>query len=129
MSCTVKSLPLPYTTVAHNSTTQVVVPAGTWVSAAGISGGRGWGEIAARNGNLQAAPGVQFTNDPFDSPTGNVTAVGSVLSTDGTTHPAGVTALSSGAYRFARPVWILSLSSGTGLATACVGGVVELIYG
>lgn len=129
MSCTVKSHPLPYTTVAHNSTTQVSVPAGAWVSAAGISGARGWGEIAARNGNLQVAPGVQFTNDPFDSPTGNVTAVGCVLSTDGTTDPGGVTSLSSGAFRFARPVWILTLSGGSTLATACVGGMIELIYG
>lgn len=129
MSCTIKSLNLPPMTVAWNSTNSVAIPAGPgWFSAAGLAGGRGWGEMSAKNGNLRAVPGIQLTNDVNDPTSGTTTAVGSLLSADGVSVPNGVNALSTGGYRFARPVWILSLSSGTDLATACVSGTIELIF-
>ena len=82
--------------------------------------------MRARNGNVTAIPGIQLTND-VHSPGGSATSVGATMSADGVSDPSGVTAISTGAYRYVRGGWIVQLSSGGTLATAAVAGVIELL--
>ena len=66
MSCNVKRLAMPWTLVASDSTSAVSIPCTGWVSAAGVTGAKGWLEMRGQNGNLQATPAVQLTNDVHD---------------------------------------------------------------
>ncbi len=109
------------------STTAVFIPAGPWVSAANLSAAKGHGEMRGRTNQFQAQPAVQFANDVRNPTTS--TAVGSLITGDGVSDPNGNTALSTGSVKYARPGWLVSLVSGTTLATAQLAGVVELIYG
>lgn len=127
MSCTVDRIVMAWMMVASNTTTVVFIPASGWMDAAGITSGKGWGEMRGKNGNIGATPAVQFTNDPHDPGTGNVTPVGAQITADGVSDPNGNTALSSGSFRYVRAGWNVALSSGATLATASVAGVIELI--
>jgi hypothetical protein len=127
MACNVTRLSMNWMGLAWDkSASSAFIPATGWMSAAGITGGRGWGEIRGRTGNLTVIPAVNLSNDVHD-PGASVTNCGPTLSTDGVYDPTGVTALSSGAFRFVRAGWVVQLSAGTTLAAASVGGVVELI--
>jgi hypothetical protein len=127
MACSVTELVLGWMTVAWNSNaSSVFLPATSWVSADGVTGAKGWGEMRGRNGQITATPAVQLTNDVHDPPT-TATAVGATMSADGPSDPNGTTALSTGGYRYARGGWIVTLSSTTTLSTAVVAGGIALI--
>lgn len=127
MACTVDRLTLEWMLVAAIATGVVFIPAGPWVSAAGVTSAKGWGEMRGKNGNIGVTPAVQFTNDVHDPGASNVTAVGTQMTTDNVSDPNGNTALASGSFRFVRPGWNVALSAGAVLATAAVGGTIELI--
>jgi hypothetical protein len=113
------------------SPTQVFVPAGAWLPAGNLTGARGWGELAAKNGNFQGAPAVQFANDTRAPASFVNVQVGSNISAVGPSDPNGITSLSSSSAnaRYVRVGWLTSLSSGSTLATGALAGVIELIYG
>jgi hypothetical protein len=106
-------------------------PAGIWLNAGNLTGGRGWGELAAKNGNFQGAPAVQFANDHRDPKSFVNVQVGTNIDTVGSSDPSAVASLSaqSAGARYVRVGWLLSLSSGTTLASGALSGVIELIYG
>jgi hypothetical protein len=117
---------MSWMSISSNGTTEVFIPASGWMSATAVTGAKGWGEIRGRNGNLQAIPAVQVTNDVHD-PGAVTTACGPTLTTDDVYDPNGVTSVASGSYRFIRAGWLVKLTSGSTLATANIAGVVELI--
>ena len=119
-------MPLEWGTVSTNSATSAFYPAGPWQSATGITSAKGWGECVGRNGNISVTPAVQLVNDPRAAPAGG-TAVGTAMTANGVSDPNGDTAISSGAYKYIRGGWNVVLSAGGTLATAHVGGVIELI--
>jgi hypothetical protein len=129
MSCNVETMSLGFMTIATNSQTPVAVPAGSWRSAAGYSFGRGWGEMRARNGAISAEPGLQLTNDVSDPTTGGTTVVlDSALVGDTVSNPQSTPiSISAAGYKYARPVWVVKLTTGSTLATASVTGVIELV--
>lgn len=129
MSCGAEAISMGFMTVATNSTTAVSVPTGSWRSSAGYTYGRGWGEMRGKNGNISVEPGLQLTNDVADPTAGGTTiTLGSALTADGTSNPQSTPiSLSVAGYKYARPVWIVKLTSGTTLATAAVTGVIELV--
>jgi len=109
------------------STTELFIPAGPWASAANLSAAKGYGEMRGRTGQFQAKPAVQLANDVRSPSAG--TAVGATLTGDGVSDPNGNTAITSGTSKYVRPGWLVSLVTGSTLATAQLAGVVELIYG
>ena len=124
---TVTTLSLGWMGLSAISTVAVFVPTGGWVSAANLTGARGCGEIRGRNGLFQAMPAVQVANDTR-SP-GTVTAVGTALTTDGVSDPDSIHPVTNaGSSRYCRPGWLVSLTSGTVLASAGLTGMVELIF-
>jgi hypothetical protein len=127
MACNVQTMRMIWTGYSAISTTEVFIPAGPWASAANVSGARGHGEMRGKTGNFQARPAVQVANDTR-SP-GTATAVGSGLAADGVSDPNGITALTTGSSKYIRPGWLVSLTSGTTLGTAQLGGAIDLIYG
>jgi hypothetical protein len=127
MACNVTRLGLNWMGIAWDkSASSAFIPASGWVSAAAVTGAKGWGEIRGRTGNLTAIPAIQLTNDTHD-PGANITNCGPTLSTDGVYDPTGVTSVSSGSYRFVRAGWVVQLSAGTTLAVGSIAGVVELV--
>lgn len=127
MACNTTQNWLVWMGLAATSVTEVFIPAGGWENAGNVTGGRGWGELRGRTGNFQVKPAVQLAND-VRSP-GAATAVGSALSADGVSDPGAVTALSTGASRYIRVGWLVSLTSGSTLGFGAAAGTVELIYG
>ena len=122
-----RTRPLPWTTLAAVSTVAVFVPSGAWESAAGVTGARASGEMRGKNGNAQAQPAVQVANDQR-SP-GAATGIGSTMTNDGVTDPVNPsTSLSTDGVKYLRTGWLVSLISGSNLATASVAGVIELLY-
>jgi hypothetical protein len=118
---------LPWTLVATNTTTAIFVPATDWELTLGVTGARAWGEIRCRNGLIQVQPAVQVTNDIRANYT--QTGLSPTMTTDGVYDPSAAAAItSSGTSRYMRSGWLISLTSGNTLATAWVGGAVELQF-
>jgi hypothetical protein len=111
---------------ANTNNRTVFIPAGAWEDAGSITRVRGWGEMRGATGNITATPAVQLSNDPRNPPA-TATPVGATLSADEVSDPTGAAALATGAFRFIRPGWNVTLASGATLATATVAGVVQLI--
>ncbi len=111
--------------VSAISTTPVFVPGGPWRSAAGITAGKGSGELAGKTNQINVTPAVQVTND-VRAP-GATTAVGQGMSANGVSDPNGNTAITTGSSRYIRPGWLVNLTSGSTLSTGNVCGVIELI--
>ena len=131
MACSTKSVSLGWSLYAAIATGEVFIPATGWMSATNVTAAKGWGELRGKTGNFQAKPAVQVAND-VRSP-GASTAVGGFVGgvggVDGVSDPTGNVAVTAGTSKYIRAGWLVSLSSGTTLATGSLGGVVELIYG
>jgi hypothetical protein len=124
----VVTISLAWTGYSAITTAKVFVPCGNWGPAANLTGARGWGELRGKTGNFQGEPAVQVAND-VRSP-GSATAVGSALTADGVSDPSAPTSVTNATTsKYARPGWLVSLTSGTTLATGSLAGVVELVYG
>lgn len=119
---------LQWQTVAANSATAYFQPGGPWREAAGITGARSNAEMRGRNGNAQAQAAVQTAND-IRNPDTPAIGVGAAMTADGVSDPNGETSIASGTKRYIRSGWLVSLTSGSTLATAAVGGEIEYLYG
>lgn len=118
-----RTLDLPPMTLATLTTTEVAIPAGEWTLAAGVLTAKGWGEVRGLNGSAQVRPGVQLANDRRNPE--STVAIGSVKATSGMIDPA-TQQVSAGDKEWIRPVWLVSLSGGSTLATASVIGTIVL---
>jgi hypothetical protein len=127
MACSTEGMPTPWMTSATGTTTAFFLPAGQWVSSANLTGARFSGEMRGRNGNFQITPAIQLAND-VRSASPSTTAIGAVASADGMIDPT-TTTVSAGTARYARPGFLVALSSGSTFATGSFAGVFELIRG
>jgi hypothetical protein len=126
MGCETKSVIMAWQGVSAIATAPVFVPAGGWMSAAGITAAKGWGELAGKTNQMQVTPAVQVAND-IRSP-GTATAVGQSISGNGVSDPNGSASVTTGSSKYIRPGWLVQTTSGTTLSTGNVSGVIEFIY-
>lgn len=110
------------------ATASVFVPAGDWDDIAGITGARSNSELRGRTGNFQGQAAVQTATD-IRNPDTPAIAIGALIAADGVSDPNGETSIASGTKRYIRPGWLVSLTSGSTLATGTLMGDVEYLYG
>lgn len=126
MSCGTKSsMLLPQMVFSASSVTVSIFAAGSWEPTGSENLGRGWGELRNKTGNLQVQVAWQFTND-LQTPGSTYTAVGPLQTADGVGDPTAWITIAQGAYKYRRPVWLVSLSSASAIAFGQVTGVIQV---
>lgn len=118
------------TSVFANGVTVVFFATAGWRSAPGYAQAVAEGELRGLISNLQAQPGLQWSN--FEDGAGAVNkGVGTNMTANGYYPPdaGGATDISanSGKFRLVRPGYLVSLVSGSTRGDAFVYGVVNLI--
>lgn len=126
MACTGETYVASWMTLVAISTSVTFVPAGDWFDAAQLTEGKSYGEVADRNGNIQGVPVVQLINDPRNPGSGTTVALNAAIAANGVFDPDQDHAISSGAYKYARIGWNVSLTSGSTLATMIAMFVAQL---
>jgi hypothetical protein len=130
MACSGETYVASWMTLVAISTSVTFVPAGDWFDAAQLTTGKSYGEVADRNGNVQGVPVAQLTNDPRNPGSGITVALQTnAIAANGVFDPDQDHAISSGAYKYARIGWNVSLTTGSTLATMTAMFVAQLARG
>ncbi len=123
-----RTITLPWTTVATDSTSVVAIPATGWMKASDFAKVRATMEMRGITGtNLNVSVGYQTAN--VENAPGGDAVIGSYRTTADVFYPTGFTDISADTLGkvMIRLVWLVKLSSGSTIATARVGGSVDLV--
>jgi len=130
MSCTTQRVPMPWILVAVGDTTEIAIPASAWIPSAGVRSVRTNMEMRGNIGGrvLSVRTGYQTCNvlDTVDSATA-LTNPGAQTA-DGVDYGTFEDISSAIAGKqFIRAVWLVKRTTSTGLVTAAVGGLLEVM--
>lgn len=123
---------LPWTTLLTNSTSEEFWPATPWMSSQGLLRLRAQFEVRSLGANVQVAPAYQRAEVP-SLPSGEGAGINpGAQSAEGCFYPNDYTDPTSGSddtdtMPLIRFGWRVNLSTGSTLAHARVGGVVEIV--
>jgi hypothetical protein len=122
-----RTIPLPYTTVASETTANTFIPATGWISTNRVAKLRPTWELIQATGSIRVAPAYQ-TADVENAP-GTATAIGSQVSSTGLKYAVTWTSVLTEleTKQLVRFGWLTSLVTGTTLANAYVGGRLEVL--
>jgi hypothetical protein len=101
MACDSETHVTPWITVVAISTAVVFVPGGEWFDAALLTTGKCFGEVAGRNGAVQAIPVIQMTNDMQGLVGAQTTNMNVTINANGVFNPDADHAITSGAFKYA----------------------------